>query len=122
MSSANRTARLANMMRREITVLLQREARDPRLSGVSVSDIRVSADLSSAKVYVRVVAGDAEEALRGLSAAQGFIRKKLSRSLRLRAIPKIYFKLDDLPEKVRRIEGLLHHQRKELSIDDDSVS
>lgn len=121
MALLNRTARVANMMRREMAVLLQRETRDPRLIGVTITDIEVSVDLSSARVYVRVTVGDVQEALRGLSAAQGFFRKRLSRSLRLRVVPEIRFKPDDSRRKAQRIEELLNDPRNKCITDEDAT-
>ncbi len=122
MALPNRTARVANMMRQEMTILLQREIRDPRLAAVAITDIEVSADLSSARVYVHVAAGDAREALRGLAAAQGFFRKRLCQLSQLRVVPEMRFKLDDSKIKAQRIEELLNDPRDKTVADEDAAS
>lgn len=97
-----RTQRINELLRQEISLLLQRQLRDPRLrSLISVIRVDTSQDLQYAKVYVSVL-GDGikkDEALHGLNAAAGYVRRELSDILTLRYIPSISFSLDDSLEK-----------------------
>ena len=88
--------------------MLLTEIKDPRVSGVTVSDVRVTRDLSYADVYVGVDAsGDRAAALEGLERAAGFIRRELGRRLHLRKIPEFRFEADETLSHASRIEELL---------------
>ena len=105
---AHRIERVNNLIRREISELLQRQVKDPRLGGfVAVTEVSTSPDLRYAKVFVSFMGSEDEkqETLRGLEAATGFFRNKMSRSLRLRRIPELSFHWDD---SIERGDHLLH--------------
>jgi ribosome-binding factor A len=99
---AHRIERVNNLIRQEISELLQRQVKDPRLgSFVAVTEVSTSPDLRYAKVFVSFM-GSGEErqkTLRGLEAAAGFLRNKLARRLRLRRIPELSFHWDDSIER-----------------------
>ena len=87
-----RPERVATLMRREVADILRNRLRDPRLSEwVSVTDVEVTADLSSAKIFVSILpTGDErDKALRALSGAVGFVRRELAPRLGLREVPDI---------------------------------
>lgn len=112
----NRIPRLNEQLKREISEILRREVRDPRIGAPpTVTAVEVSADLWSAKVYVRLE-GDEKargQALAGLQSAAPFIRRELGRTLRIRRVPELRFKLDRSLEHARRIEELLARVRPE---------
>ena len=83
MTHRHRSERLGELFRREITRLLLGSLKDPRLDGVTVTDVRATQDLSFATVYIRSDE-DVSEGIEGLEHAVGFIRRELGRSLRLR--------------------------------------
>ncbi len=80
--------------------------KDPRLQGVSVTEVRARSDLSFATAYVRTDDGS-EEGVEALQHASGFIRRQLALSLHLRKIPEFRFVADTLPARARRIDDLL---------------
>ncbi len=99
---AHRIERVNQLIRREISELLQRQVKDPRLgSFVAVTEVSTSSDLRYAKVFVSCMGSDEErqETLKGLEAATGFFRNQLSRRLRLRRIPELSFHWDDSIER-----------------------
>jgi ribosome-binding factor A len=105
-----RPERVANAMRREIAAILERELRDPGVSGmVSVTDVEVNDDLSTAKVFVSVLGGADEQqrALQALARATPFVRRQLAPRLGLREMPELRFKLDTSIERGARVEELL---------------
>ncbi|MBI4519280.1 MAG: 30S ribosome-binding factor RbfA [Gemmatimonadetes bacterium] len=119
--SWKRAARLSEQLKREISEVLRREVKDPRL-GVTptVTDVEVSNDLWSARVYVRI-AGDDEvrtQALEGLQSASPFIRRELGKVLRVRRIPELQFRLDRSMEHARRIEEILSDLERGHASDD----
>lgn len=111
MSHRHRGERLGELFRREFTRLLMGPLKDPRLDGVTVTDVRATRDLSFATVFVRSD-DDVEEAIEGFEHAVGFIRRELGRSLRLRKIPEFRFQADETPEHASRIEALLRQVRE----------
>ncbi len=107
---AHRIERVNNLIRRELSELLQRQVKDPRLgSFVTVTQVSASSDLRYAKVFVSSIHGveDRQEMLSALSAASGFLRNELSRGLRLRRIPTLSFYWDDSIERGVRIIELI---------------
>ena len=105
-----RTERLNHLLRQEITDLLQREAKDPRLSVmVSVTHVSVSSDLRYAKVFVSVLGTEEEKRrlLTGLHAASGFLRRELSSRLSMRYTPELSFVYDDTMEQAGKVIQLI---------------
>lgn len=104
-----RIERVNQLLREEISALLRREVKDPRVETVTVTDVEATTDLKHANVHVRTLGGDVpvEEAIEGLESAEGFLRRELGRRLRLRRIPELHFRADRALEHARRIEDLL---------------
>ncbi len=96
-------------------MLVKEEIRDPRLTGISITDVRVDRELSYADIYVSAVEGTSrsKEVLEGLESASGFIRKALSDRIQLRSFPRLRFHWDITPERADRIEQLLASIREE---------
>ena len=106
---SKRIARLNEQLKRELSELIRTEVRDPRVGVVTITGVDTAGDLSSAKVYVRVLGGGEEltSTLEGLEAAAPFLRTTLGRSLRVRRIPELRFREDRSYERARRIEDVL---------------
>ena len=99
---AHRIERVSSLMRHEISGLLQRRVKDPRLSKfIAVTEVSTSADLRYAKVFVSCMGSEEEkqEMLSGLEAATNFLRNQLAKRLRLRRIPELSFHWDDSIER-----------------------
>ena len=107
---AHHIERVNSLIRREISELIQRQVKDPRLDTfVAVTAVATSPDLKHAKVFVSCINGKQEEEkiLSVLTAASGFLRKELARNLKLRRIPELSFHWDDSIEHGDRILRLL---------------
>ncbi|MGB5925027.1 MAG: 30S ribosome-binding factor RbfA [Dehalococcoidia bacterium] len=119
---SRRSERTSKLIQREISVLLEREVNDPRLSKfVSVTQVTLSPDLMHAKVYVSTLGSEMnkEDLLAGFSKASGFLRKELAAHLRLRQMPELSFHYDDSIERGARLLELM----SELSTQkDDKIS
>ncbi|MBI4537131.1 MAG: 30S ribosome-binding factor RbfA [candidate division NC10 bacterium] len=104
-----RADRVGEQIQRALSELLRREVKDPRVGGVVVTVVRVSADLRHA--HVRFTCGSDQarqaEALAGLLSAAGYLRGRLGRSLHLRYAPDLSFALDDSVDYSLRIAALL---------------
>src|SRR6185312_14186103 len=105
-----RQERAADTLKEEIAQIVGYELEDPRLTMVTVTDVRLSADKRAARVYV-TVAGDEEEhklALAALKHAAPYVRKQLGLSLNLPRTPEIHFVRDRAEEAGERVDQLLH--------------
>jgi ribosome-binding factor A len=104
-----RIARLNEQVRRELTFLLQRDVRDPRIGIVTVTDVEVSPDLYHAKVFYSVMGSDEDRAsaAEGLRAAAGFLRTEIARRMHTRRAPELHFTYDDTLQHALHIEKLL---------------
>ena len=104
-----RIERVNQLIKEEISALLQRELKDPRIGFVTVTEVEVSKDLSQAKVYVSILGSEAEwrATLAALESASGFIHHQLRQRLRLRVVPALLFRADRSMAHAARIQGLL---------------
>ncbi len=112
----DRLERVGELVRRELSaLLLEGSLRDPRLadvSGVAITAAEVSADLSSARVFVDVLDPSRRDAvLAALGAASGRLQRALGRRVRLKRTPRLTFHYDVSIERGRRIEALLREVR-----------
>jgi ribosome-binding factor A len=104
-----RADRVGDLIRRELSRLLLREVKDPRLQQVVVTAIQLSPDLRHARIFFTggVGSADREAELKGLQAAAGFLRRHLGRNLRLRYAPELAFEVDDSVDRSLHIAALL---------------
>lgn len=110
-----RTERLNDQLREEISDLLRRDVKDPRIGGlVSITEVDVSPDLSRANVYVSVMGSDDEKSstLKALHAASHFMQRELRRRLTIKRTPELTFVADDSLERGARILRLLDETRE----------
>jgi len=99
---AHRIERVNNLISQEISELLQRQVKDPRLgSFIAVTEVSTSPDLKYAKILVSRIGSEEEkhETLSVLTAASSFFRNELAKRLRLRHIPELSFQWDDSIER-----------------------
>lgn len=118
---SRRTDRLESVLRNELSFLISRRLRDPRVALASVSDVQISRDLRHARVAVSVLGDDEDERLatmEALAAAAPAIRRMLADQIDLRVVPELRFELDRGAEHSLRIAELLE---KDHARDDDST-
>ena len=111
MPNPRRRERLASLVEQIVSELLQREIKDPRVSGLtSVTTVEVAADLSAAKIFVSVMGTEEERAgtMRALERAAGFVRSRLGDELTIRHVPEVTFHLDRSIERGDRVLALLN--------------
>lgn len=115
---SHRVERVNQLIRKEISESLQRDIRDPRLSGlISVTAVETAADLKFAKVYVSHLAGSEQkdEILKALNAAAGYFRGELGKVLTMRYVPEVGFYWDDSIERGARLTQLIEAANKPLT-------
>ena len=109
MVSKLRATRIAERIREELSEMLITQVSDPRLAGISVTDVNVDRELGYANIYVSALEGASrmKEVLDGLEHAQGYLRSELAHRIQLRAFPRLRFHWDSTFERAERIEQLI---------------
>lgn len=110
MSNHFRPDRVGMEIKREINEILQKKVRDPRVQGVTITDVQMVGDLSMAKVYYTIMsdlASDNQKAQIGLEKATGTIKRELGRKLTLYKIPDLVFEKDQSIEYGNKIDQML---------------
>ncbi|WP_232697174.1 30S ribosome-binding factor RbfA [Brevibacillus daliensis] len=104
-----RMSRVSEEIKKELSILLQREMKDPRIGFVTVTDVEVTSDLQQAKIFVSIFGDEAkrEESLKGLQKAKGFLRTELGRRIKLRHVPELLFKVDASIDYGSKIDNIL---------------
>jgi ribosome-binding factor A len=114
---SRRIDRINELLREEISQLLSRQIKDPRLNGViSITEVRTSPDMRNARVSLSVL-GDQptqERALAGIRSAATFLRRELQGRLTLRHVPFMSFHLDNSMETADRVLRLLNRVQETL--------
>ena len=106
---SRRPGKVGGAIREEISRMLLREIKDPRIGFVTITKVTVSRDLRFVKVYFSVLGDQSarEESLKGLNSAKGFMRRELGRRLRLRYVPDIVFSFDASLDHMSRLSELI---------------
>ena len=104
-----RADRIADLILKELAEVLLRKVKDPRLTGITLTNVEVSPDLRHAKVYYSLLGDDEKrnKATVGLESARGFVKRELGKRLQLRRIPDISFYFDASLEHGSHIDRLL---------------
>lgn len=113
---SHRIEKINQLIRKEISDLLQREVKDPRLGEfIAVTDVVTSPDLKNAKVYVSRIGTEEEkqEILKTLNAATSYFHKGLTRSIRIKRVPELSFHWDDSIERGDRLMRLIDQVAEE---------
>lgn len=109
MKAFPRTRRIGEQIRRELAELIRTELRDPRLALVSMTAVEVSRDLAHARIYVTLMGDPAErsERVAELNQAAPLLRRELGRRMRIRTVPKLEFRYDEVVEHGARLSALI---------------
>jgi ribosome-binding factor A len=112
-SEGRRPERVAELLVRELSAMLIRDLKDPRLKGVTLTGAKMTDDLRRGRIFFSHLEGSerAPAVIAGFKSASGFIRREIGRSLGLRHTPEIEFEFDAGPERAARIDALLKDSR-----------
>ena len=107
--ASDRMRRVDEAIRQVIGGALAGELKDPRVGFVTVTDVRTSADLSHARVYVSVLGDETQrqDSMSGLQSAHGYLQRRVASELHLKRTPTLAFAYDDTTDRALRVEGLL---------------
>jgi ribosome-binding factor A len=111
--ASGRPQKLGDLIQRELSELVQRELRDPRVGMITITGVDVSPDFSHAKVfYTTLDPGHVADASAGLKKAAGFLRSQLARRIKLYTTPELRFEYDESVERGDRLSRLIDSTRR----------
>ena len=112
-TEGRRPERVAEMVLREVSAMLLRDLKDPRLRDVTLTSVEMTDDLRRGRVFFSSLQGSeqAQSVIKGFESASGFIRRKLGRELGLRYTPELESRFDPTLERAARIDELLRENR-----------
>ena len=119
-STPNRGFRVADQIQRDLSELIARELKDPRVGMVTLNAVEVTPDYAHAKVYFSLLNGDPEETATGLNAAAGFLRNGLFKRLHIHTVPTLHFIFDRTTERAADMNALIAKAVASRSKDDET--
>jgi ribosome-binding factor A len=103
----NRSFKVADQIQRDLTELIARELKDPRVGMVTIQAVEVTPDYAHAKVFFSVLIGDKNECEVALNQAAGFLRNGLFKRLHIHTVPTLHFLFDRTTEKAADMNALI---------------
>ena len=119
-STPNRGFRVADQIQRDLSELIARELKDPRVGMVTINAVEVTPDYAHAKVFFSLLNGDPEETATGLNAAAGFLRNGLFKRLHIHTVPTLHFIFDRTTERAADMNALIAKAVASRSKDDET--
>ncbi len=115
---STKNEKIAQLIQRNISEIIQFELKNPKLGFVTITDCEVTSDLSFAKIYVSFLGQDArtEAGLRILNKSKGFLRSELSKKMSTRKVPTLIFVIDDALDRGNKIERILFEMNKKSDL------
>lgn len=117
-STPNRAYRVADQIQRDLSELIARELKDPRVGLVTISRVEVTPDYAHAKVHFSVLVGDADAAEEALNHAAGHLRNGLFKRLQIHTVPTLHFHFDRSTERASDMNALISKAVASRSKDD----
>ncbi len=104
-----RQQRTADQILRELSDICNREISDPRLQGISITDVTIDRELDHADVYVHALGDDSrrQDVMKALASATGFMRRELAGRMRMRNVPQLHFHWDPTLERAEQVSAIL---------------
>ncbi|OGB28869.1 MAG: ribosome-binding factor A [Burkholderiales bacterium RIFCSPLOWO2_12_FULL_61_40] len=106
-STPNRSFKVADQIQRDLTELIARELKDPRVGMVTIQAVEVTPDYAHAKVFFSLLVGDPVACTEGLNQAAGFLRSGLFKRLHIHTVPTLHFVFDRTTEKAADMNALI---------------
>ena len=114
----NRSFQIADQIQRDLTELIARELKDPRVGMVTISAVEVTPDYAHAKVFFSILVGDPQETEDALKQAAGFLRNHLFKRLHIHTVPTLHFHFDRTTERAADMNALIAKAVSSRSKDD----
>ncbi len=106
-STPNRGFRVADQIQRDLTELIARELKDPRVGMVTIQGVEVTPDYAHAKVFFSLLMGDPVQTAEGLNQAAGLLRAGLFKRLHIHTVPTLHFHFDQTVERAADMNALI---------------
>lgn len=106
-SKPNRSYQIADQVQRDLSELIARELKDPRVGMVTINAVEVTPDYAHAKVFFSILVGDPEETTEALNQAAGFLRNHLFKRLHIHTVPTLHFHFDRTTERAADMNALI---------------
>ncbi len=106
-STPHRGFRVADQIQRDLTELIVRELKDPRVGMITIQSIEVTPDYAHAKVFFSLLVGDPVQTEEGLNQAAGFLRACLFKRLHIHTVPTLHFVFDRTTERAADMNALI---------------
>jgi ribosome-binding factor A len=106
-STPNRGFRVADQIQRDLTELIARELKDPRVGMVTIQAVEVTPDYAHAKVFFSLLVGDPVQTGEGLNQAAGFLRSGLFKRLHIHTVPTLHFIFDQTTQRAADMNALI---------------
>jgi len=106
-ATPNRAFKVADQIQRDLTELIARELKDPRVGMVTLQSVEVTPDYAHAKVYFSLLQGNPEETTLALNQAAGFLRNGLFKRLHIHTVPTLHFLFDRTTERAADMNALI---------------
>jgi len=118
-TSSNRSFKVADQIQRDLTELIARELKDPRVGMVTLQAVEVTPDYAHAKVYFSVLVGNPQDTEEALNQAAGFLRNGLFKRLHIHTVPTLHFHFDRTTERAADMNSLIAKAVASRSKDDE---
>jgi ribosome-binding factor A len=106
-STPNRGFRVADQIQRDLTELIARELKDPRVGMITIQAVEVTPDYAHAKVFYSILVGDPDDTQAALTQAAGFLRSGLFKRLHIHTVPTLHFLFDRTTERAADMNALI---------------
>lgn len=106
-AAPNRAFKVADQIQRDLTELIARELKDPRVGMVTLQSVEVTPDYAHAKVYFSLLVGDPQATQEALNQAAGFLRNGLFKRLHIHTVPTLHFIYDRTSERAADMNALI---------------
>ena len=106
-AAPNRAFKVADQIQRDLTELIARELKDPRVGMVTIQAVEVTPDYAHAKVFFSLLTGDVAETTEALNQAAGFLRNGLFKRLHIHTVPTLHFQFDRTTERAADMNALI---------------
>jgi len=106
-AAPNRAFKVADQIQRDLTELIARELKDPRVGMVTIQAVEVTPDYAHAKIYFSMLTGDVAETTEALNQAAGFLRNGLFKRLHIHTVPTLHFLFDRTTERAADMNALI---------------
>ena len=120
-TTPNRAFKVADQIQRDLSELIARELKDPRVGLVTLQGVEVTPDYAHAKVFFSLLTGDPEQTQQGLNQAAGFLRSGLFKRLHIHTVPTLHFVFDRTSERAADMNALIAKAVSSRAKDDEEA-